>query len=179
LNPISINIDPTSIGILIAVLALWAQLWVGYSKPDNVPRKRVVSIGLSWIYFAIFFGFFAFVATLLIFSSNKSVNNFQTKFADICFLTSLILGLISIGHSAFTLIFKLGSEKTHDDMPEISKNQYQKSFRYIVALIIIILIGSALIITWNKYAGLTAWFIALVVGLKLYYGVLKTKVRIL
>jgi cell division protein FtsX len=82
---LTVKLDPSAIGILLAVLALWAQLWVGYSKAKSVERQRVVTIGLVWIYCAIFFGFIAIIASVL--ESRGTVETIRINIEGICFVT--------------------------------------------------------------------------------------------
>jgi hypothetical protein len=165
---LTVKLDPSAICILLAVLALWAQLWVGYSKAKSVERQRVVTIGLVWIYCAIFFGFIAIIASVL--ESRGTVETIRINIEGICFVTSLVMGLISVGESVVTLAMKLKSGKTHDELSGISEENYRKSFYYIVILVSLILMG-AILDMWFAFAGPIIWIIALVVGLLLLHRI--------
>jgi hypothetical protein len=178
MNTVSLSVDPTSIGILIAALALWAQLWVNYAgddkKQDKTPnlktgeRQRIVSIGLTWIYTAIWFGFVAFIISIISISNlSKGLISLSHHATQILFLNSLIMGLINISESTFTLGGKLKLGKTHNDMKEISEKDYKKSFSWMIFLIIFTLLGSFLAVVCGIWYGILAWVIVLIAGFKL------------
>jgi len=185
LNTISLSVDSTSIGILIAALALWAQLWVNYAgddkKQDKIPdlktgdRQRIVSIGLTWIYTAIWFGFVAFIISIIsITNLSKGLVSLLHHVTQILFLNSLIMGLINISESTFTLGWKLKLGKTHNDMKEILEKDYKKSFCWMIFLIIFTLIGSILAVVCGIWYGILAWVIVFIAGFRLLQSLPNT-----
>lgn len=174
MNRLGVTADATSIGILIAALALWAQLWVNYSKkieyspsikdtPQEANRGRTVSIGLLWIYMAIFFGIVAFAFMTVNFGGITA-----TKLGQVFFVASLIMAITNIAESGFTLMYKVMIGEPHNKLREASFENYFYMAPFIIALIALVLLGSFLAVLLSIWLGLLIWLIALTLGFYTY-----------
>lgn len=168
MSTINIDVEAFAIGILIATLAIWAQLWQKYSEGVSTEliqaRQRVITIGLTWIYAGIFFGLIAFIITVIGFDG--SLNEIAANVAKISFLTALLMGLTSIAESTFALVTKWVRGKTHDEKKGISIAEYKRAFKPMAAVICLVIIGSAVAILWSSVIGLLVWVAAAVIGVK-------------
>jgi len=177
MHTISLSVDAVSVGILIATLAIWAQLWQFYAErvpPERFQeRQRIITISLTWIYAGISFGILAF--TLSIIDFGNSFETIKNSFVKISFLTSLLMGLTSVVESTFALAAKWGSGKTHYEKRGISESDYRKSFRYIMSVAGLILLGSTISILVSSLIGVLIWGLALVMGLKQLSQIMNPK----
>ena len=177
MHTISLSVDAVSIGILIATLAIWAQLWQLYSErvsPERFQeRQRIITISLTWIYAGISFGILAFTISIIDFGNSLQV--IKNDFVKISFLTSLLMGLTSVVESTFALGSKWSSGKTHNEKRGISENEYRKSFKYIMSVASLILLGSAISILVSSLIGVLVWGLALVIGLRQLLQIMKWK----
>ena len=175
MHTISLSIDAVSISILIAALAIWAQLWQHYSgdaPPEQVEtRERVITVALSWIYAGIFFGLIAFIITLVDFKG--FLTTFTGDIAKISFLTSLLMGITSVAESTFALGSKWRAGKTHDNKKGITEKEYKESFKYVACVVGLIVLGSAISILVSSLIGVLIWLLALWIGLKLLLQLMK------
>jgi hypothetical protein len=177
---IALKVEAPQIGILVAVLALWAQLWFKYSvddgKEDEIPdlkiveRQRVVSIGLVWIYISILFGIIAFIVSII-----NDTNAIRIDIGNIFFLTALLMGLTNIAESTVTLWWKVRSGKTHNSLIEgVTLEKYRESFCWLTSLVALTVLASVFAIVWSFVIGLIIWVITIVLGIVML-GCLKNK----
>jgi len=102
--------------ILIALLSLWAQLWVSFGKNQDNSRKISASYGLFWIYTAILFAMAA-ISIILVrqyweglsqqaFILSRPLPQFLEELGFSFLISSFIMGLVNITQSAVSILIK-------------------------------------------------------------------------
>lgn len=152
-------------GILIAILSLWAQLWVGFGgNKDNRDDVKLVSatLGLFWIYMAILI---AMIGLALVLVGRYWEGGFIFDTSEICFgfiMTSFIMGLANIFESTLSIFLKGRRNKTAFDprfehVPEL-KCRLVKLVGFALSLLLVSCLGVALNhLFWLGYVAILIW----------------------
>lgn len=146
------NIDWTHLlvvsAILIAILSLWAQLWVGFGGNKDRSRQVSATLGLFWIYMAILIALLG-LGLLLVGRYWEGSLFFDTS--KLCFgfiITSFIMGLVNITQSTVSVFSKGKRNKTAFDplfeqVPELNKRRLLKLVGFAISLLIVSYLGVA------------------------------------
>lgn len=151
-------------GVLIALLSLWAQLWVNFGKKDRI-TQHTASIGLLWIYLSIVIAMASIGVVLIgeywegLTTWNISVFNkdLKTFLFDLGFgflVTSFLMGIANMTESAVSIVYKGQHGKTaFDSIPDKapSPSKYRKTLRTLLLIALTLLIISVFGSIWNHW----------------------------
>jgi hypothetical protein len=149
----TISLFLVACGILIALLSLWAQLWVNFGKSNDTSKQIAASYGLFWIYTAILF---AMVAICLVLvrqyweglpqqSSilSRPLPQFLEELGFSFLITSFIMGLTNITESAVSIVIKAFKGRSAFESL-VTENKISKAWLITMAILAL----AILIITW-------------------------------
>lgn len=134
--------------ILIAILSLWAQLWISFGGNKDRIKQVSATLGLFWIYMAILI---AMVGLGLLLVGRYWEGSFCFDTSELCFgflMTSFIMGLVNILQSTVSVFSKGKRNKTAFDplfeqMPELNKRRLLKLVGFALSLLIVSYLGVA------------------------------------
>lgn len=140
-------------GILIALLSLWAQLWVNFGKSNDNARQIAASYGLFWIYTAILFAMAA-VSLVLVkqyweglpqqpYILSRPLPQFIEELGFSFLVSSFIMGLANITESAVSIVIKAFKGRNAFE-PLVNENKISKAWLITIAIIALVI----LIVTW-------------------------------
>lgn len=140
-------------GILIALLSLWAQLWMNYGKNKDNGRQIAASYGLFWIYTAILF---AMVAISLVLARqyweglpqqtyilSRPLSQFMEELGFSFLVSSFIMGLVNITESAVSIFIKAFRGRNAFESL-VDENIINKAWLFTLAVLALII----LVVTW-------------------------------
>ena len=140
--------------ILLAVLSLWALLWVSFTRDGEggESKKRTAAIGLFWIYCAITI---AVVALGLLLWSEffgcACPNSHARRIAEGLLVASFAMGITNVFQSAISIGIKIWRGKTaFDAMVEFPAGLYMWSPVFISVLGIALSIFSVLAVYYDR-----------------------------
>lgn len=149
-------------GILIAILSLWAQLWVGFGGDKDKIKQVSATLGLFWIYMAILI---AMIGLGLLLMGRYWEGSFCFDTSDLCFgfiMTAFIMGLANIFESTVSIFLKGRRNKTAFDprfehVPEL-KCRLLKLIGFALSLLLVSCLGVALNhLFWLGYVPIVIW----------------------
>lgn len=97
--------------ILLAILSLWAKLWVDFAKKeeeDGYSKRVFATIGIFWIYLAIFIAMLALAMSV----SKEFFSVDLSKAAEGLIIASFLMGLVNIAESIVSIWWKVHLDKT-------------------------------------------------------------------
>jgi len=151
--------------ILIALLSLWAQLWVSFGSSRGRGEQVSATLGLFWIYMAIAIAMLGF-GFLLVGKYWEGSLPFDTSELSFGFLmSSFIMGLANIFQSTVSVFSKGKRNKTAFDSlfehpPELNRRRLLKLVGFALSLLIVSYLGvSCNHWFWSGYALILAFAI--------------------
>lgn len=132
--------------ILIALLSLWAQLWVSFGGSGGRGKQVSATLGLFWIYMAMVIAMLG-LGLLLVGKYWEGSLCFDTS--ELCFgflMTSFIMGLANIFESTVSVFLKGKRNKTAFDPlfeqpPELNRRRLLKLAGLALSLLIVSCLG--------------------------------------
>lgn len=163
----AINLLLIAGGVIIALLSLWAQLWVSYGSHEDestILRRRInASYGLLWIYIAISYALIG--VTIFIIARfwenmpleesflSRSLKQFIDELGLSFLCTSFIMGFANIAESIVSIILKgLRQEDAFQPLTESTKVKRG----WIITLVVLAL--AILTATWLGITFCKGWF---------------------